>query len=144
MTRIDFYLQQATTSSSLDLLVCRLVDKAFRQGHRVYILTADAESATRLDHLLWTFNGGSFIPHGVYHGSGDQPAEAPPVMLGHREPPPTWHDVLVILGPEVPSCFSRFERVAEVVGESEAEKVQARERFRFYRDRGYPLETHEI
>ena len=124
--------------------MCRLVDKAFRQGHRTYVLTANAESAARLDNLLWTFSGGSFVPHGVYTGADDQSAEAPPVMLGHREPPPAWYDVLVTLGPDVPSCFSRFERVAEVVGVGEEDKLRARERFRFYRDRGYPLETHEI
>jgi DNA polymerase-3 subunit chi len=144
VTRIDFYLQQAEGAASLDSLVCRLVDKAFRQGHRTYVLTADAESATRLDNLLWTFSGGSFVPHGLYTGDGDAATEALPVMLGHREPPPVWHDVLVTLGPDVPSCFSRFERVAEVVGASEEAKIRARERFRFYRDRGYPLETHEI
>jgi len=144
MTRIDFYLQQAESAASLDTLVCRLVDKAFRQGHRTYILTADAESAARLDNLLWTFSGDSFVPHGVYTGTVDTPTEPPPVMLGHREPPPAWHDVLVTLGPDVPGCFSRFERVAEVVGVDEGDKKRARERFRFYRDRGYPLETHEI
>lgn len=144
MTRIDFYLQQAPASSSLETLVCRLVDKAFRQGHRTYILTADAESAARLDTLLWTFSGGSFVPHGVYTGADDAPTEAPPVMFGHLEPPPAWHDVLVTLGPEVPNCFSRFERVVEVVGVAEEDKIRARERFRFYRDRGYPLETHDI
>lgn len=144
MTRIDFYLQQAPASSSLDILVCRLVDKAFRQGHRTYVLTADAESATRLDTLLWTFSGGSFVPHGLYTGAGDSASETPPVMFGHLEPPPTWHDVLVSLGSEVPNCFSRFERVAEVVSAAEADKIRARERFRFYRDRGYPLETHAI
>lgn len=144
MTRIDFYLQQAKAAVSLDTLVCRLVDKAFRHGHRTYVLTPDTESAVRLDSLLWTFSGSSFVPHGVYTGTADSPTEAPPVMLGHLEPPPAWHDVLVTLSPDVPSCFSRFERVAEVVGIGEEDKIRARERFRFYRDRGYPLETHEI
>ena len=144
MTRIDFYLQQAPASVSLDILACRLVDKAFRQGHRMYVLTPDTESATRLDSLLWTFSGNSFVPHGVYTGTADSPSDTLPVMLGHLEPPPAWHDVLVTLGPDVPSCFSRFDRVAEVVGVGEEDKIRARERFRFYRDRGYPLETHEI
>lgn len=144
MTRIDFYLQQTPATASLDTLVCRLVEKAFRQGHRTYVLTADAESAVRLDGLLWTFSGNSFVPHGVYNDANVSEAESPPVMLGHREPPSTWHEVLVTLGPDVPGCFSRFERVAEMVGIEEQDKVRARERFRFYRDRGYTLETHEI
>ena len=144
MTRIDFYLQQAPATASLDTLVCRLVEQAYRQGHRTYVLTADAASAARLDAFLWTYSGGSFVPHEVYAGIDKPDAESPPVMLGHGEPPPRWHDVLVTLGPEVPGCFSRFERVAEVVGVDEQDKIRARERFRFYRDRGYALETHEI
>lgn len=143
MTRIDFYLQRSSAAGP-DHLACRLVDKAFRQGHRTYLLTADAESATRLDHLLWTFSGGGFVPHEVYTGGNDGPAESVPVMLGHREPPATWHDVLITLAPDVPGFFSRFERVAEVVGPGEEDRRRARERFRFYRDRGYPLETHEL
>jgi len=34
--------------------------------------------------------------------------------------------------------------VAEIVGGNDEERALARERFRFYRDRGYALETHRI
>ena len=143
MTRIDFYLQQTPASAPLETLVCRLVDKAFNQGHQVYILTPDPETATRLDHLLWTFSPGSFVPHGVCGASEHSPSTAP-VLIGHQEPPAAWQDVLVTLCPHIPDGFSRFERVAEFVAANEDAKQRARERFRFYRDRGYPLETHPI
>jgi DNA polymerase III subunit chi len=142
MTRVDFYLQQAPASASLEMLVCRLVDKVFRQGRQAYILTPDPASSARLDELLWTFSAGSFIPHAMVV---DDRAESPvPVLIGHLEPPAVWQDVLVTLRPEIAGCFSRFERVAEFVGTQDDDKERARERFRFYRDRGYPLETHEI
>ena len=140
MTRIDFYLQQAPATVNLETLVCRLVDKAFGQGHQVYVLTPDQATATRLDHLLWTFSPGSFVPHALC--SAELPAT--PVLIGPQEPPAAWQDTLVTLCPEIPGCFSRFERVAEFVAANEDAKQRARERFRFYRDRGYPLETHEI
>jgi DNA polymerase IIIc chi subunit len=54
------------------------------------------------------------------------------------------HDVLISLAPEVPTWFSRFTRIAELVGAAEDDKVRGRERFRFYRERGYPLETHNL
>ena len=140
MTRIDFYLQQAGANANLETLVCRLVDKAFGQGHQVYVLTPDQATATRLDHLLWTFSPGSFVPHALC--GAELPAT--PVLIGPQEPPAAWQDTLVTLSPEIPGCFSRFERVAEFVAANEDAKQRARERFRFYRDRGYPLETHEI
>ena len=141
MTRVDFYLINDATDGSQDAAVCKLVHKAFRLGHRIYILTHDHEDAQRLDRLLWTFSAGSFIPHGL----GARPADADmPVLIGRDEPPVAHEDVLIQLTPQVPEFFSRFQRVAEVVDGSDGEKTLARERFRFYRDRGYALQTHNI
>jgi DNA polymerase-3 subunit chi len=141
MTRVDFYLLEQAAEGGRDLTVCKLAHKAFQLGHHVYILTPDHESAQRLDRLLWTFSAGSFIPHGM----GAHAASADlPVLLGQEQPPAAHEDVLITLAPEVPECFSRFQRVAEVVGGGEDDKTLARERFRFYRDRGYALQTHKI
>jgi DNA polymerase-3 subunit chi len=52
--------------------------------------------------------------------------------------------VLISLQEDVPPCFSRFERMVELVTSDEADRRRARERYRFYRDRGYPLEKHEV
>lgn len=141
MTRVDFYLLDHATEGGRDAAVCKLTHKVFRLGHRIYILTDDHESAQRLDRLLWTFSAGSFIPHGL----SARPADADfPVLIGHDVPPPAFEDVLISLAPQVPECFSRFQRVAEVVHGSDDEKTLARERFRFYRDRGYALQTHHL
>ena len=142
MTRIDFYLQQTPAAANLETWVCRLVDKAFGLGHQVYVLTPDQETATRLDHLLWTFNPGSFVPHALC--GSDQPQPPTPGLIGPQEPPVSWQDTLVTLSPDIPGCFSRLERVVEFVAANEDAKQRARERFRFYRDRGYSLETHQI
>jgi DNA polymerase-3 subunit chi len=141
MTRIDFYLLDDATEGGKDAAVCKLAHKAFRLGHRIYILTRNDEDAKRLDHLLWTFSDTSFIPHGL----GTQPADANlPVLLGKEEPPATHDDVLIQIAPDAPEFFSRFQRVAELVDGSDDGKTRARERFRFYRDRGYTLQTHHL
>ena len=44
----------------------------------------------------------------------------------------------------VPEFFTRFERIAEIVGGDEPSRQAARARFKFYRERGYPIETHEL
>jgi DNA polymerase-3 subunit chi len=141
MTRVDFYLLDHSTEGGRDAAVCKLTHKAFRLGHHVYILTADDNDAQRLDQLLWTFHAGSFIPHGINMQSEDTGL---PVLIGKEEPPSAFDDVLITLAPRVPECFSRFQRVAEVVNGDEDDKARGRERFRFYRDRGYTLQTHKL
>ena len=140
MTQVDFYILKNSPDNNLALLVCKLVDKAYQRGHKVYVNTVSAEQSQQIDDLLWSFREGSFIPH------GQLPAEDPqtPVLIGHELEPPLECDVLVNLAKEVPLFFSRFPRVAEIVGSEETQKQQARERFRFYRDRGYTLNSHDI
>jgi len=141
MTRVDFYLLNDTYQDGKDAAVCKLANKAFRLGHRIYILMPDPESAVRLDRLLWTFAASSFIPHRL---NSDKKEGQLPVVIGDDPPPAEFEDVLVTLSDEVPDCFSRFQRVAEVVGNSNEDKQRARKRFRFYRDRGYALQTHNL
>ncbi len=143
MTRIDFYVLQAAAADAKARFICKLADKAYRNGHRVYILTPDAAAAQHLDELLWTFHPGSFVPHGL-HLSGKELEDDAPVLIGHQEPPEQHHEVLISLSPQVPPFFSRFERLVECVGTDDADKAQSRERFRFYRERGYALETHHV
>ena len=141
MTKVDFYLLPAGGDST-ELFACRLAEKAYRLGHKVYLLTPDPPAARELDELLWTFSQGSFVPHAVIDGAAL--ADDHPVLIGHEEPPPNLSEVLVNLAAEVPPWFGRFARVAELVGPDDAAKARGRERYRFYRERGYPLDTHTL
>lgn len=140
MTRVDFYLLESADPNGKPLAACKLVHKAFRLGHRVYLLTANAGDTERLDDLLWTFAAGSFIPHKPLH----QADPSLPVVIGHEPPPAELNDVLVSLAADVPPYFDRFARVADIVGADDADKQQGRERFRAYRRRGYTPETHTL
>ena len=144
MTQVDFYLLQDSQPAAQTLFTCRLTEKAFKQGHQVYINTASGQQLKQLDDLLWTFRDGSFLPHGIYEACEAASATTHPVLLGHAVEPEGPSDVLVNLSNDVPPFFSRFNRVAELVGGSEEQRQSARERYRFYKDRGYNLETHEI
>lgn len=143
MTRVDFYLLSSSEPGAKERVACKLADKAYRLGHRAYLLAPGADAARALDALLWTFHPLSFTPHGML-GQTDDAQEAPRILIGHEEPPADYNDVLISLWPEVPEFFSRFHRLAELVGAEETEKQRSRSKFRFYRDRGYPLETHQL
>ncbi|MBD3610714.1 MAG: DNA polymerase III subunit chi [Gammaproteobacteria bacterium] len=139
MTRIDFYILPQDTAHHRELYACRVTEKAFNLGHHVYIHSDSAEQTQRLDDLLWQFSDGSFIPHAPY--SQGEPVK---VQIGHNSEPMDNTDILINLAHQAPVFFSRFERVAEIVDQSPAQKEGARERFKFYRDRGYDLQHHHI
>jgi DNA polymerase-3 subunit chi len=140
MTQVDFYILEDTAPKARPLLTCRLAEKVWKQGHRIYINTDSPQQLKELDDLLWTFRAGSFIPHAVYTETDSEQ----PVALGHGVEPAGHNDVLVNLSTEVPAFFSRFERVAELVGAEENERAAARDRYRYYQDRGYTLNTHKL
>lgn len=139
MTRVDFYLLNDSEDGK-HIAVCKLVHKAFRLGHRIFVHTENTDEAERLDQLLWTFAAGSFIPHRL---AQDGAADVP-VTIGHDQPPAGFEDVLISLTPDVPAFYSRFQRVADVVGNADDEKQRARERFRYYRQQGCEPQTHNL
>ena len=47
------------------------------------------------------------------------------------------------LSSEVPPEFSRFTSVIEVVAD-DADKAAARQRFKFYKDRGYEIQSRDL
>lgn len=141
MTRVDFYVLPAETLDAV-ATACKLCDKAVTAGHSVYVHAApDLQDA--LDGALWSFRQGSFVAHERWLGT-PLAAPVPKVLLGELEPPDSHLDVLVNLAPEIPAWFGRFERVLEVVSGNAAQRATSRARFKSYRDRGYPLQTHEL
>ena len=52
--------------------------------------------------------------------------------------------VLVNLTGAPPPFFSRFERLAEIVATDESAVAAGRERYRYYRERGYELRAHNL
>jgi len=139
MTRIDFYVLDDTDPGKRLHTACRLIHKAYGLGHRVHVHTGSAGLSRQLDELLWTFRDTAFIPHQV---QGEDPDC--PVQIAHDLEPATAGQFLLNLDPQVPLFFSRFERVAEIVNQDPAVRDPGRERYRFYRDRGYDLTHHPL
>lgn len=141
MTKIDFYILPEQSRGNREHLACRLAEKAYDRGHRIFIHAGSREQAEAVDDLLWTFRDESFLPHVL---CSDQLADESPIQIGHGDEPRGDCDVLINLSHEVPSFFSRFQRVAELVGSGDEERQRSRQAFRFYKDRGYPLDTHQL
>jgi DNA polymerase-3 subunit chi len=137
MTQVEFYILE--NDQSREMMACRLVEKAWQQQHRVHIHTESAAQSKKLDDMLWSFSDDSFIPHEI----GSHNEKLATVSIDHAADP-VCHDMLINLAVEVPVFFSRFERVSEIIDDNPQHKESGRERYRFYRDRGYELSTQKI
>lgn len=135
MTRIDFH----TNVGDLVAYACRLVRKAYLSGEPIIVLAEPARLAA-FDEQLWTFSPLDFVPHCM---AGSPLAKDTPVVLAANLDDAPHHRILINLGQSVPAQFARFERLIEVIGDEEDELAAGRQRFRFYRDRGYALNMHK-
>jgi DNA polymerase-3 subunit chi len=132
MTRIDFY----TNAESRLHAACVITGKAFSQRMQVALFAPDTELAKTLDRLLWTFQATSFIPHCF---AADRLARETPVLIVAKPEEAGHDDLIVNLSMDCPPAFSRFRRLVEVVGREEDDRASGRERWRFYKERGYEL-----
>ncbi|HEK1007875.1 TPA: DNA polymerase III subunit chi [Pseudomonas putida] len=140
MSKVDFYILPTDALSARLDFACKLCEKAWRLGHRVYLHCQDAEQRSELDLRLWRFKGEAFVPHDLAELHADAT-----VALGLRAESAGEHrDLLINLGADVPGFVGQFERVAEIVVEEATIRQSARERFRFYREQGYALQDHRL
>lgn len=137
MTQIDFY----THVSDKYQAACMLCAKAIERGNRVLVYTSDAAATEKMNRLLWIAPATGFIPHCL---ASDRLAPVTPVIIDHLAESLAHDEILLNLRSEQPSFFSRFHRLIEIVSEDDDDRQAARERFRFYRDRGYELKSHDI
>lgn len=141
MTRVSFYVLGADAVEHQRFeFACRLAEKAWRAGNRIFIAVNSPAEAEALDTLLWEFRPESFVPHNCENG--DSPTTD--VVIGCGEDCGDHHDLLINLRTHIPSHFSRFERLVEIVSQETDVLSETREHFAFYRQRGYPVETHNI
>lgn len=137
MTQIDFY----THVEDKLRVACQLSAKAYAHGLKVTVFCPDSDTAHRFDRLLWTTPPIGFVPH----CAPDNPlAGETPVIIDFQGEKMLHDEMLINLRTEWPPFFGRFQRLIEIVSFDDADRATARERFRFYRDRGYEIRTHDL
>ena len=139
MTQVDFYILPETTSDARWLFACRLVDKVQRMGMRVLVAMESEADARAFDELLWTFKPESFIPHQLLNGGKHASVE-----ITFTQEAGDHQGLLLNLSKSIPPYFSRFERLSEIVIQEQQSLLASRERFSFYKSRGYPIETRKL
>ena len=136
MTRVSFYSNLTDKQSALLVLV----QQALAKKNLVTIMTTSAHQAQDYEKILWEKHKTSFLPNVLAH---HDLADTTPVVLDWQENQLCQDDILINLSQKQLTVFSRFRQLIELVGHDESDKVLARQRFKFYRDRGYEIRHFE-
>jgi DNA polymerase III subunit chi len=134
MTRIDFYFNVSNKSK----LLAELVQSALNKRRLVTVFAEDAVKAGEISVSLWQHEATSFMPNVLVN---DDLAAQTPIVIHWQQEALLQDDMLINLTQAEPSFFSRFTNLVELVGDEEQDKMRARERYKFYRDRGYDIKN---
>ncbi len=146
MTEIDFYLLPANSTRLAFAL--RLCNKVHKIGHKVFIYTEDETQSEAVSTGLWNFSNSGFLANEIISAQNTTMPVQSPIRIAHdiceQSAPLHDNDVLINLSLKIPPHFSRFQRHVEIIEENEAIKQKLRQHYSFYKQRGYPLNTHKI
>lgn len=134
MTRVRFYTQVAEPVS----LIAELTAKALAQQHQVTVYAQDQTHAETISDYLWQQT--AFIPHALIDKRTTSTIQAyTPVHLAWQADHIQQDDILLNCQIEQPLFFGQFKHVFEIVSTEDHAVSAGRQRFAFYRDRGYPI-----
>jgi len=134
-TSVQFY---HLTATPLERALPKLMEKVLASGFRA-LLTADSPARLQsLDELLWTYDPGSFLPHGA---EGICEATLQPVLLSlSPDAPKNQAKLLVVTDGNKPANPGDYERILDVFDGKNAEAVaSARTRWTQYKEAGHEV-----
>ena len=134
MTRIDFYFNVTNKQQ----LISDLVASALSKHRQVTIFEEDEHKARQVSDDLWHDKPESFLPNSLVNQI--LAVNTPVVVYWHKNQL-FQDDMLINLTANQPQFFSRFTQLVEIVSVEEQDKMLARARYKFYRDRGYEIKN---
>ncbi len=137
MTRIEFFFNVPDKLAK----AAELSEKAVAKGRQLTIFSQNDAMSSAMQLLLWQQSGASFLPSSMSLEAG---SKFSPIVFDSNGENLIQDDILINLQAQHPPFFSRFRHLVELVGVDEVDKVAARVRFRFYRDRGYEIKTSDM
>ena len=137
MTQVFFYHGAADKIAA----ACALLGGAYAKKKPMLVFAPEKTVANSVDRMLWTHPALGFVPH--CQADSSLAAETPIVITDTLETIPQ-DERLMNLSQTVPPGFSRFQNLIEVVGQDEDERSAARERVKFYKDRGYEVRYFDL
>jgi len=137
LTQIFFY----HGASDRIAAACALLGGAYAKKKAMLVFAPESATASSIDRMLWTQSALSFVPH----CRADSPLAAEtPILITDTLETIAQDERLMNLSRVVPPGFSRFQNLIEVVGQDEDERSAARERVKYYKDRGYEVRYFDL
>lgn len=139
--KVDFYLLPALSNLACWQRVCRLIEKFYQKQQKIYIHLASSLEAENLDRHLWTYREDNFLPHQLYQAENNEC----PIQLGFEEVKENnYFDVFINISNTLPTLFSTFKEIVEIVFPDPLLQQLARERYKKYREQQFHLYTHKV
>ena len=138
-SKADFYVLPSSDPDARARFLCRLVEKIRALGHEVFIQTRDESEAQRIDQLLWEYRPESFIPHSLLNESDNAG-----VKIGWDAQRPQHKDVFVNLDLDIPEDALGFDRILEIVVQSEEILTATRANYKLYLSNGVQIDMHDM
>lgn len=137
MAEIKFYFNAPDRLAT----ACSIVAKAVSQGRRVVVHAPEPQVAQRFDHMLWSLQPLSFVPHVA---ANSPLAARTPVVIAQTLDKLPHQDVLLNLDTEPPQGFEGFSTLVEIVSTNEADRQQARARWQAFKQQGHTPVGHDL
>jgi DNA polymerase III subunit chi len=142
LQRVDFYVLSGLEERPRLKVGCRIAERAYLAGERVFVWLDEPRTLERFDELLWTFADRAFVPHEIFETEAQWQDTA--VLVSCDPQPQQSYGVLINLGNAIPASAAHAASVAEVIDAHEERRQAGRARFRQYRDRGITPATHNM
>jgi DNA polymerase-3 subunit chi len=130
MTYIDFYFNVENKFNKIH----EIIEREIVRKRKIFIHVDDLSGAKALSDFLYTASLASFLPHSIGHYEEMTPIH---IDWNHKF---VSDDFMINLKSEILPSFSRYLRLIEIVSQNEEDKKTARDRLKFYRDRGYEIQ----
>ncbi|MCH9689943.1 MAG: DNA polymerase III subunit chi [Gammaproteobacteria bacterium] len=140
--RIDFYVIKDEHPEALRRVATRLLEKAYAQSLRIWVICANQAEAKALDDWLWTYKDNSFLPHCLT--SAIPEGLDPPIQISsnHNTPPKNAFHLLLNLSESTPENIQNFDRILDLVAHHQ--KDAGRTRYKAYQKQQAELHYHYV
>jgi DNA polymerase-3 subunit chi len=135
MAKVSFYLFEKSNERQVQS-TCRLCRKILKQPAQIWLYCEDSDLQQQLDEQLWSFDPGSFIPHGI-----DQ--EQASICISSRLPQESdW--IVFNFNNQALEQIDKFSHIIEIIENNESAKQLGREKFKQYRRLGIEPRTIKL
>ncbi|MDA9689840.1 DNA polymerase III subunit chi [Betaproteobacteria bacterium] len=145
MTRIDFYYDVTDILSFASRMVRKLYyERVISAKHPLVIRCKDQSHCEEVSYSIQNFSKKDFLPCAEF---SDKSADLFPIILSTVSEIPLWADdivVLINLDTKIEITFSSYCRLVEIVDQTELNRQKGRERYKYYKERGYEIFGHRV